>query len=230
LTKLLVKDKLRGVTDHSSHLLEHILGAKSKVAVLRVLFNSKIGFSGNTIAKRAGMGLLAIQNALADLERLGLVEVERGAVEHRYRLNTKHYLVTHGLRALYEAERSMVKALVRELRPMLDGHVVTAGLFGSFARGRAAAGSDIDLLVVVETLKERDEVSALLAEKAQEFAERYGLPLQPVIYERRRLNNDGGVYELIETAERDWVAIAGADLKQLRKTLRKPKAASRRSA
>jgi hypothetical protein len=51
-----------------------------------------------------------------------------------------------------------------------------------------------------------------------------------VIYERRRLNNDGGVYELIETAERDWVAIAGADLKQLRKTLGKPKAASRRSA
>jgi DNA-binding transcriptional ArsR family regulator len=78
---------------HEPHLLGHILGAKSKVAVLRVLFNSKIGFSGNSIAKRAGMGLLAIQNALADLEGLGLVRVERGSVEHRYRLNFKHYLV-----------------------------------------------------------------------------------------------------------------------------------------
>src|SRR5215217_2429130 len=111
------------MTVRAPHLLEHVLGAKSKVAALRVLFNSKIGFSGNTIAKRAGMGLLAIQNALADLERFGLVEVERGSVEHRYRLNTKHYIVAHGLRALFEAERSMVKTLASELRPMLDGQV-----------------------------------------------------------------------------------------------------------
>ena len=58
------------MVERSSHLLDHILGAKSKVAALRVLFNSKVGFSGSTVAKRAGMGLLAIQNALADLERL----------------------------------------------------------------------------------------------------------------------------------------------------------------
>src|SRR5947209_20562701 len=94
---------------HEPHLLEHILGAKSKVGVLRVLFNSKIGFSGNSIARRAEMGLLAIQNALADLEGLGLVRVERGSVEHRYRLNFRHYLVGQGLRAVFEAERGMVK-------------------------------------------------------------------------------------------------------------------------
>lgn len=214
--------------DHSSHLLEHILGAKSKIAALRVLFSSKIGFSGNTIAKRAGMGLLAIQNTLADLERLGLVTVERGSVEHRYRLNTKHYLVVHGLRALYEAERNMAKALASEIRPMLDGQVVSAGIFGSFARGQAIAGSDIDLLIIVETLKERERVRALVTDRIPEFTERYGLPLQPVIYERRRLNHDGGIQELLETAERDWVAVAGVDLKQLRRTLTLPKPAPRR--
>lgn len=213
--------------DQYSHLLEFILGAKSKVATLRVLFNSKIGFSGNTIAKRAGMGLLAIQNALADLEHLGLVAVERGSVEHRYRLNTKHYLVVHGLRALYEAERNMAKALASELRPLLDEYVVIAGLFGSFARGQATAGSDIDLLIVVETLKERERVSALFTDRIPEFTERYGLPLQPVIYERRRLN-DGGIQELLETAERDWVTVAGVDIKQLRRTLTLPKPAPRR--
>src|SRR5215210_4134769 len=130
---------------HEPHLLEQVLGAKSKVAALRVLINSKIGFSGSSVAKRAGMGLLAIQNALADLEGLGLVEVERGSVEHRYKLNFKHYLVVHCLRALVEAERGLVKALVRDLRPLWEGHVISAGLFGSFARGQATPGSDIDL-------------------------------------------------------------------------------------
>src|SRR5215216_325879 len=111
--------------DHAHHLLEHVLGAKSKIAALRVLFNSKIGFSGSSVAKRAGMGLLAIQNALADLEGLGLVEVERGSVEHRYRLNFKHYLVGQGLRAVLEVERGMVKALAFDLRPLLEGQVLS---------------------------------------------------------------------------------------------------------
>jgi predicted nucleotidyltransferase len=217
--------------ERSSHLLDHILGAKSKVTALRVLFNSKVGLSGSAVAKRAGMGLLAIQNALADLERLGIVEVERGSVEHRYRLNFKHHIVQHGLRALFEGERDMVKAIARELRPLLDGVVVTAGLFGSFARGDASAGSDIDLLVIVETAKQRERVSALLSDKLPEFAERYGLPLQPVIFERRRLTRaNGGMQDLIENAEQDWTPVAGEGFKQIRRMLAQPKSTQRRNA
>src|SRR5262245_47214286 len=173
--------------ERTSNLLEHVLGAKSKVAALRVLFNSKVGISGSAVAKRAGMGLLAVQNALAALERLGIVDVERGSVEHRYRLNFKHHLVRHGLQTIYEAERGMLKSLVRELGSLLEGRVATAGLFGSFARGSTTTGSDIDLLIIVETLKEREQISALLSDKLSKITERYGLPLQPVIFERRRL-------------------------------------------
>jgi predicted nucleotidyltransferase len=216
------------MTGHERHLLEHVLGAKSKVSALRVLINSKIGFSGSSVAKRSGMGLLAIQNALADLEGLGLVEVERGSVEHRYRLNFKHHLVVHGLRALFEAERGMMKALAQELRPLLEGRVVSAGIFGSFAQGCAKPGSDIDLLVIVETLRERERVSALLSDELPKLTEQYGLPIQPVIYERRRLTSSGGAHELLETAERDWVTVAGQDLKRIRATLAEPKPVARR--
>jgi predicted nucleotidyltransferase len=216
------------MTSHEPHLLEQLLGAKSKVAALRVLINSKIGFSGSSVAKRSGMGLLAIQNALADLEGLGLVEVERGSVEHRYRLNFKHHLVVHGLRALFEAERGMVKALARELRPLLEGSVLSAGLFGSFAQGRAVPGSDIDLLIIVETLKEKERVSALLSDELPKLTEQYGLPIQPVIYERRRFANSSGVGELLETAEQDWVTVAGQNLKSIRASLSTSKTSQRR--
>lgn len=216
------------MNDREAHLLEQVLGAKSKVAALRVLINSKLGFSGSSVAKRAGMGLLAIQNALADLEGLGLVEVERGSVEHRYRLNFRHHLVMHGLRDLFEAERGMVKALAQELRPLLERRVVSAGIFGSFAQGHAKPGSDIDLLVIVETLKERERMSALLSDELPKLSERYGLPIQPVIYERRRLANSSGADELLETAERDWVMVAGEDLKRIRASLAAPKPGTRR--
>ncbi len=174
------------------------------------------------MAKRAGMGLLAIQNALADLEGLGLVLMERGSVEHRYRLNFKHYLVGQGLRALFEAERGMAKALAHDLRTLLEGRVLSAGLFGSFARGEAKPGSDIDLLVIVE------HVSALLSDKLRSLTGRYGLPLHPVIYERRRLAGSSGAQELLETAEQDWVQAAGADIKQIRRTLGVAKPGARR--
>jgi predicted nucleotidyltransferase len=213
---------------HEPHLLEQVLGAKSKVAAIRVLINSKIGFSGSSVAKRAGMGLLAIQNALADLEGLGLVEVERGSVEHRYRLNFRHHLVVHGLRALFEAERGMQKALAHDLRPLLEGRVVSAGLFGSFAQGQAKPGSDIDLLVIVETLKERERVSELLSDALPKLSEQYGLPIQPVIYERRRLCNSTGASELLETAEQDWVTVAGQDIKRIRASLSTSKTGQRR--
>jgi hypothetical protein len=64
LTKFLVGATSVFMTEQGSHLLEYVLGAKSKVAALRALFNSKVGMSGSAVAKRAGMGLLAIQNAV----------------------------------------------------------------------------------------------------------------------------------------------------------------------
>ena len=139
--------------------------------------------------------------------------MERGSVEHRYRLSFKHYLVGQGLRAVFEAGRGMAKALAHDLRPLLTRRVLSAGLFGSFARGEARPGSDIDLLVIVETLKERERVGAFLSDQLPNLTERYGLPVQPVIYERRRLTHSSGVRELLETAEQDWVQVAGVDIR-----------------
>jgi predicted nucleotidyltransferase len=122
----------------------------------------------------------------------------------------------------------MVKALAQELRPLLEGRVVSAGIFGSFAQGHAKSGSDIDLLVIVETLKERESVSSLLSEELPKLSEQYGLPIQPVIYERRRLANSSGAHELLETAGRDWIMIAGEGLKRIRENLAAPKPGLRR--
>jgi predicted nucleotidyltransferase len=207
------------MTNSKPHLLEHVLGAKSKVAALRVLFQSKLGYSGSAVAKRSGMGLLAIQNALADLERLGLVEVERGAVEHRYRLNFRHYLVAHGLQALFEGERKLSKSLIEELRALLEGKVISAGLFGYFARGEIRAGSDIDLLVIVGTHKEKELASSTLSDAAGTLSIKYGLPVQAIIMERRQIASDAGnIQELLDEAERDWLPIAGEELSALRKS------------
>ncbi len=204
----------------SLKLLENILGSNSKVAVLRVLLQSKIGYSGKEVARRAGMGLLAIQNALADLEGCGVVEVQRGRVEYRYRLNLEHYLVPHGLRQLYAGEREMLKSLASELRQILEGKVVAAGLFGSAARGEARSGSDIDLMVIVNTAREYDQVNNLLLEPVHLLSKRYGWPIQQVVYKKRNLRRDArAMTDLLINVERDWMHVVGEDLRSLRNDL-----------
>lgn len=210
--------------------LEQVLGTKSKVAVLRSLFHSKLGYSGGAIARQTGVALFAIQKTLASLEGIGLVDVERGSVENRYRLNTQHYLVAHGLRALFEGERHMPRALARELGDLLKGKVIAAGLFGSFARGAARAGSDIDLFVVVKTLKEREDISRILSEAQPDLTRRYGWPVQAVIFERRRLIR--GLKRgqtLLDEATGDWQHVAGLIPRELRKSLASAKTRRRRS-
>jgi len=215
-----------------SSMLEQVLGAKSKVAVLRSLFHSKLGHSGSAIARQTSMALFAVQKTLATLEGIGLVNVERGSAENRYRLNTQHYLVANGLRALFEGERRMPQALARQLSNLLKGKVVAAGLFGSFTRGTAGAGSDIDLFVVVKTLADKERVSRILSDAGAQadLARRYGWPLQPVIFERKRLIQSllkGQT--LLDEAARDWLHVTGLTPRELQKSLDSVKATRPRS-
>lgn len=196
------------------------MGTKSKVAVLRSLFHSKLGHSGGAISRLTGVALFAVQKTLASLEGIGLVSVERGSVENRYRLNNQHYLVTHGLRTLFEGERHMPKVLARELGGLLENKVIAAGLFGSFARGMARPGSDIDLFVVVKTLKDKEEVNRVLLSAQPDLTRRYGWPVQAIVFERRRLAqglNRGQT--LLDEATNDWQHVAGLMPRELRKSL-----------
>jgi len=197
-----------------SSSLEQILGTKSKVAVLRSLFHSKLGYSGGALARQTGVA----------------IDVERGAVENRYRLNTQHYLVAHGLRALFEGERHMPRALARELSGLLQGKVIAAGLFGSYARSAARAGSDIDLFVVVKTLKDREEVSRILSDAQPDMTRRYGWPVQAIIFERRRLVQ--GLTKgqtLLDEVTDDWLHVTGLMPRELRKSLASAKSLRQRS-
>jgi len=187
---------------------------------LRSLYHSKLGYSGKALARQTGISLFAVQKALAQLEGIGIVDVERGAVENRCRLNTEHYLVANGLRALFDGERQMSEALTRELGVLLEGKVISAGLFGSFARGHARAGSDIDLFVVVKTLKEREVVSAVLTDAQRELTRRFGWPVQAVIFERKRLvQGSGKGRALLEQVALDWQHIAGIRPRELKVSL-----------
>ena len=112
-------------------------------AVLAVLLGTGAPLTGRRIhALTEGHSLGAVQQALRDLEQLGLITTETIGRAGVHRINDSHEAVAP-LRAL-ASPMEMLAGLVREIESEVEAVIV----LGSVARGDAHSGSDVDLLVV----------------------------------------------------------------------------------
>ena len=89
-----------------------------------------------------GHSLGAVQQALRDLERIGVITTETIGRAGVHRINEDHEAVAH-LRSL-ASPIEMLTRVVRESTSDVEAVIV----FGSVARGEAHADSDIDLVVI----------------------------------------------------------------------------------
>lgn len=113
-------------------------------AVLAVLLRTGAPLTGRRvhalIEDRHSLG--AVQQALRDLDRLGLITTETIGRAGVHRINEGHAAIAP-LRAL-ASPIEMLTRVVREAASGVDAVIV----FGSVARGDARADSDIDLVVI----------------------------------------------------------------------------------
>ena len=119
-------------------------------AVLEVLAGTESGLGASQIARLSQGGSRSGQAPILDrLVRQGMVIAEPANQGFLYRLNRSHLLAPAVLDAAGVRGRllELLGAQARQLTPM----PVHASVFGSFARGEAGDGSDIDLLVIAAT-------------------------------------------------------------------------------
>ena len=112
-------------------------------AVLAVLLRTGAGLTGRRIHALAGSHSLgAVQQALRDLERIGVITTETIGRAGVHRINETHEAIAP-LRSL-ASPIEMLTRVVRATAPDVEAVIV----FGSVARGEPRADSDIDLLIV----------------------------------------------------------------------------------
>lgn len=97
----------------------------------------------------------AVQMQMKRLERMGVLYSSFKGRNKEYRLNmgnsiTKHYIaLAEHMASIKFLERSfLIKKIAENIEKATDGIVI---LFGSFAKGIAGKGSDIDLLIVSDS-------------------------------------------------------------------------------
>jgi predicted nucleotidyltransferase/biotin operon repressor len=153
-----------------THPLEHILGSKTKIAILRYLSLTGLELSGRQIARAIDISPPTVNRALAELVREGVLIQRNVGHTYLYRLSGDNQLVAELILPFFQKERDLLKCALSEV---LEGvpSILSAVLYGSLARGEEEPFSDVDLLIVVDDgVRARD----VLEERAINFLERYG--------------------------------------------------------
>jgi predicted nucleotidyltransferase len=156
--------------------LANALFTRTQQRVLGLLFGQPDrSFYATELMKRTGSGSGAAQRTLAKLETSGLVTVSR--VGHQ-----KHYQANHASALFNELHGIVLKTvglaepLRRALAPLAKD-IKAAFVYGSVAKGTDRSQSDIDLLVLSDTLTYGDVFNVL--EKASAAL---GRQVNPTVY------------------------------------------------
>jgi predicted nucleotidyltransferase len=158
------------------------LFSKVQQRVLAVLFgNHSRSFYANELIALAGSGSGAVQRELAQLEAAELVTVKRIGNQKHYQANASAPIFEE-LRGLVLKTSGLVDVLRSALAP-LAAQIDAALVFGSVAKGLDTAKSDIDLLVIGETLTYAELFAAL-----EPASTRLKRTINPTLYSRLEID------------------------------------------
>jgi len=158
------------------------LFTKVQQRVLAVLFgNHARSFYANELIALACSGSGAVQRQLAQLEAAELVTVRRVGNQKHYQANASAPIFEE-LRSLVLKTSGLVDVLRAALAP-LASQIDLAFVYGSVAKGKDTAKSDIDLMVVSEKVAYADIFATL-----EPATNRLRRTINPTLFSRMELD------------------------------------------
>ncbi len=159
------------------------------------------------VISRCGGGSGGVQRELARLTASGLLQVERVGRQAHYRANANSPVFAE-LAALVRKTVGLVDPLRAALLPLKE-EIDTALVYGSVARGEAKAFSDVDLLIVSDSLQPEDLYRALAGAERQ-----LSRPIHPTLMNRpefqKRRSEAGSFVQRVLGGSVEWL-IGGPD-------------------
>jgi predicted nucleotidyltransferase len=156
--------------------LADALFTKTQQRVLRVLFGQPDrSFYASELIRHAGTGSGAAQRELAKLEESGLVVARRIGHQKHYQANAVSPLFTE-LRNIVLKTVGLADPLRDALKPVSSA-IRAAFVYGSVAKAADQAGSDIDLMIVSDSLSHGEVFGAI-----ERVSRMLGRRVNPTVY------------------------------------------------
>lgn len=147
---------------------------------------------------------------------MGVLRRRQAGRAYLYSLNETNYLVSNILLPAFQGEARWLEALGSEIRKAADRALVSVILYGSWARRQAMPTSDVDLLLVARTDREKAHVEQLMESQRGPMAERFGRPVSLLVvgreeFRRRLRRGDRLIREIV----REGRALAGRSIAEV---------------
>lgn len=166
--------------------------------VLAYLFGQpERSFFATELIKLAGGGSGAVQRELARLEDSGLVMVTRLGTQKHYQANPKSPIFSE-LCGIAQKTVGLAEPLREALKPLAK-RIDAAFVFGSVAKRNDTAASDIDVLVLSDSVEYADVFAVL-----QSAETKLGRTVNPTVYTPpnwRRKRKDGNAFVVRVSAQ-----------------------------
>jgi predicted nucleotidyltransferase len=160
---------------HRTSLADALL-TRTQQRVLGLLFGQPgRSFYASEVIRVAGTGSGAAQRELARLETSGLVAGRRIGQQKHYQANAASPLF-HELQSIVLKTVGLAEPVRKALKPLSSG-IRAAFVYGSVAKAADHSGSDIDLMVISDSLTYGEVFGAL-----ERAAKAVGRPLNPTVY------------------------------------------------
>ncbi|MBA3487350.1 MAG: transcriptional regulator [Lysobacter sp.] len=176
--------------------------------VLGLLFGQpQRSFVVTELIALTGAGSGGVQRELARLVASGLLTQRKLGNQKHYQANPAAPIHDE-LVGIVQKTTGLAEPLRAALAPLADG-IVAAFIYGSVAKRRDTAASDIDLMIVSETLTYAEVFGAVEAASAQ-----LGRAVNPTVYtcaELRRRKEDGNAF-VTRVLEQPKLWLIGSEL------------------
>lgn len=168
-------------TDQTTATMADALFSGTQQRVLGYLFGQpERSFFANELIHLVGAGSGAVQRELKRLADCGLVTVRKIGNQKHFQANPQAPIYQE-LCGITQKTFGLANPLMEALKPV-GAEIEAAFVYGSVAKGQDTASSDIDLMIVSETLSYADVMLALDAAQA-----RLGRPINPTVYSRAEI-------------------------------------------
>jgi len=187
--------------------LADALLTKTQQRILGALFGQpERSFYAAELIRDAGTGSGAAQRELAKLEESGLLVTRRIGNQKHYQANATSPLFSD-LRNIVLKTVGLVEPLRLALKP-IERKIHAAFVYGSVAKGSDQAASDIDLMVVSDTLTYGEVFGAL-----DKVSRTLGRTVNPTVYSEaefsKRSSGDSAFVTRVLQGPKVWVIGAG---------------------
>jgi predicted nucleotidyltransferase len=193
-------------TPKRTSLAEALFSTTQQRVVAYLFGQPERSFFATELIELAGGGSGGVQRELARLADSGLVTVTRVGTQKHYQANPKSPIFAE-LCAIAQKTVGLAEPLRDALAPLAK-RITAAFVFGSVAKRRDTAASDIDLLVLSDSVEYADVFAALQSAEAK-----LGRMISPTVYTPanwRRKRKEGNAFA-VKVAAQPKIFLVGTE-------------------